>query len=673
MMPARRPKDEQDRLAALRSLAVLDTAPEQGFDDIVLVAKALTGAKIALVSLVDAERQWFKAKAGMEICETSRDVAFCAYTILQPEVFWVEDALDDPRFQDSPLVTGEHRIRLYIGAPLQVDGHHMGALCVMDDAPRPYDAGIAEALTALARSVSSLLASRRAEQFASRLLEATTDAIICTNEEGQVAFWNPAAQNLFGYSPKDVLDKPAVEFIPEAQRARYEADLGDLLAGRRLDSLIERTGRHKDGREFPLEVSAAAWSEGERRMTGWILRDRSAQKAFERALAEARTKAEAANVAKSAFLANMSHEIRTPLNGVIGLTDLLARTDLDARQAEMAALIKSSGEQLERLLGDILDLARIEAGEMPLTCETFLLADSVRSAFELCALKADEKGLKMRLDMDPAAERHVRGDPVRLRQILINLMSNAVKFTHQGSVALRVRRLEGERFEFEVTDTGIGFDPALKADLFSRFNQADTSYTRRFGGSGLGLAICRELADLMGGQIDCDSRPGRGSTFTVTVPLEAAATAVAEADPLMAPDRPFSILVADDNATNRRVIELILQSVGAEVLCVEDGAAAVDAFASRSFDVVFMDMMMPVMNGLEATRLIRRRETADGLARTPVLMLTANTMPEHVQSALDAGADAHLTKPIVAARLLEAVSAVLTSPTQIETAHATAA
>jgi CheY-like chemotaxis protein len=279
----------------------------------------------------------------------------------------------------------------------------------------------------------------------------------------------------------------------------------------------------------------------------------------------------------------------------------------------------------------------------------------------------------MRLDMDPGAERHVRGDPVRLRQILINLMSNAVKFTHQGSVALRVRRLEGERFEFEVADTGIGFDPALKADLFGRFHQVDASCTRRFGGSGLGLAICRELADLMGGRIDCDSRPGQGSTFTVTVPLEAAATAVAEADPLNAPDRPFSILVADDNATNRRVIELILQSVGAEVLCVEDGAEAVAAFASGSFDVVFMDMMMPVMNGLEATRLIRRREAADGLARTPVLMLTANTMPEHVQSALDAGADAHLTKPIVAARLLEAVSAVLTSPSQIETAHATAA
>lgn len=279
----------------------------------------------------------------------------------------------------------------------------------------------------------------------------------------------------------------------------------------------------------------------------------------------------------------------------------------------------------------------------------------------------------MRLDMDPGAERHVRGDPVRLRQILINLMSNAVKFTPQGSVALRVRQLEGERFEFEVADTGIGFDPALKADLFSRFNQADASYTRRFGGSGLGLAICRELADLMGGQIDCDSRPGQGSTFTVTVPLEAAATAVAEADPLEAPERPLSILVADDNATNRRVIELILQSVGAEVRCVEDGAAAVDAFASRSFDVVFMDMMMPVMNGLEATRLIRRREATDGLAHTPVLMLTANTMPEHVQSALDAGADAYLTKPIVAARLLEAISAVLTSTTQIEAAHATAA
>ncbi|HYC99017.1 ATP-binding protein [Brevundimonas sp.] len=378
------------------------------------------------------------------------------------------------------------------------------------------------------------------------------------------------------------------------------------------------------------------------------------------ALKDQTRKAEDASRAKSEFLANMSHEIRTPLNGVLGVSEALARTELTTEQREMLALVASSGVTLQQLLSDILDLARIETAQMEVHNAAFDLRRAVQETVQLHGPAAEAKGLRLQLDLAPDIEGYVLGDVVRFKQVLTNLVSNAVKFTEQGHVRLTARRTAAPAvagaslFQFAVEDTGVGFDAEGKERLFHRFEQADGSVTRRFGGSGLGLAICRQLVDLMGGELDCDSVPGQGSIFHFSLTLAEAAAPAAVAPRVAEPvdGRPLRILAADDHPTNRKVIELILGQMDVDLVLVEDGVMAVEACKAGVFDTILMDMQMPVMDGLAATRAIRALEAATGRSRTAIIMLTANALPEHVEAAHAAGADRHLAKPIDAGRLI---------------------
>ncbi|RZJ03665.1 MAG: response regulator [Brevundimonas sp.] len=380
------------------------------------------------------------------------------------------------------------------------------------------------------------------------------------------------------------------------------------------------------------------------------------------ALVQKQQEAEAASIAKSEFLANMSHEIRTPLNGVLAMAHVLHRADLPPREKEAAAVICASGEMLERLLSDVLDLAKVEAGQMTLEAASFDAADLTRSVAALCQMRAEEKNVGMEVEIDPAAEGHYLGDAVRVRQVLNNLVSNAVKFTSEGEVRIQLGATPDGALRFTVSDTGVGFDPAMKARLFDRFEQADGSITRRFGGSGLGLAISRSLVEMMGGSLDCDSTPGVGATFWFELPLarasapEAAAASLAEVASEAARTRDLRLLVADDHATNLKVVEIILAQTGVAVTAVTDGQQAVAAHSRQAFDLILMDMQMPVMDGLTAVALIRAAEAASGGTRTPIIMLTANASPEHVAAGHAAGADRHMTKPISPAELLSAIA-----------------
>lgn len=436
---------------------------------------------------------------------------------------------------------------------------------------------------------------------------------------------------------------------------REEAWIAERLSARRqLSSSMDQLTTN--GRW--LRIQDRRTSEGG---TVTVCNDITELKRDAQSLAEARDAAEEANIAKSQFLANMSHEIRTPLNGVIGLAQALSKTDLTPVQREMLDLMQSSGQTLQTLLGDILDLARVESGKLELTEDAFHLAAAAREAAQLYAENARDKHLGFHVDIDVEEDLWARGDVVRLKQVLTNLISNAVKFTSEGFVGLTVQHGPEQNGQptvrFTVEDTGIGFDAATRARLFQRFEQADGAITRRFGGSGLGLSICRHLAEMMGGALDCESEPGGGSAFILTMPLVRCEAPVGrEAASLpRAEDGDGArrqILVADDHPVNRRVIELILAQTPVDIIMAENGVEALEAFRTRHFDLVLMDMQMPVMDGLTATQEIRLHELSDGRPRTPIIMLTANAMPEHIAAGRAAGVDHHLAKPFNAAELL---------------------
>jgi signal transduction histidine kinase/CheY-like chemotaxis protein len=387
---------------------------------------------------------------------------------------------------------------------------------------------------------------------------------------------------------------------------------------------------------------------------------------------QARRRADEAAVAKTRFLANMSHEIRTPLNGVIGLADALSRTALKPGQREMVDMIQGSGRALNGILSDVLDLARADAGALKLASEAFDAGEAVASAAYLFESIARKKGVGFEVDFDLGGRRALTGDALRIRQIISNLISNAVKFTDHGKVQVKASLAPqpGDPALAELTvaviDTGPGIAEGARSRLFRRFEQADNSVGRRYGGTGLGLAISRELAEMMGGRIDCESEPGRGAAFTLrlALPLAVEEPAAPGPAPGTSPEVGLEglnrrqVLLAEDHPVNQRVIQAILGDA-VDLTVVGDGQAAVDACQACAFDLILMDTHMPVMDGLTATRAIRAMEAMNGVPRTPIVSLTADAMPSQVQEALAAGADRHLAKPITAASLISAMSAAM--------------
>jgi signal transduction histidine kinase/NO-binding membrane sensor protein with MHYT domain/CheY-like chemotaxis protein len=440
------------------------------------------------------------------------------------------------------------------------------------------------------------------------------------------------------------------EHIEAAAAAGWFDVLGDGDSRRWVTDLEQRA--QGGAKEFHLPDGRWLRHESSRTQDGGgvaVLTDITEHKQSAVAMAAARDAAEAANRAKTEFLANMSHEIRTPLNGVLGIADVLTRTRLSAKQRELVGVIRQSGGLLNGLLTDLLDLARVEAGAAELRPEPVELAGLVGSVKDLFLPMAGEKGLQLRAVIEVGEGEVVDCDPQRLRQVLGNLLNNAIKFTDAGEVSLTAVRT-GERVAFEVRDTGAGFAVAEMSALFRRFGQADGSATRKHGGAGLGLALCDEYVRLMGGTLACESEPGQGAAFRFTLDLPARAGA-----PDARTEGDLTVLIVDDNAVNRQVMELILESVGVEHASVQNGLEGVEAMQTGSFDAVLMDIQMPVMDGLEATRRIRAWERSEGRPRAPILIVSANCLQEHVDAGRAAGADAHLNKPISAVELVSAL------------------
>lgn len=551
MRPAPRPGNELRRIAELHALRILDTAPEAPFERIVRVAAELFDVPIVQVSLVAEDREWFKASCGTVDTGGPRDTAFCAHTILSAEVLVVEDATQDPRFRESPLVV-EKGVRFYAGAPLAApSGVNLGALCVKDMQPRSFT---------------------------------------------------------------------------ESQRSTLQD-----LAATVVDLILHRS------------------------------------------LAE---QAKAASEAKSRFLANMSHELRTPLTAILGYADMLAAEDADhrARRTHIAA-IRRSGEHLLSMVNDILDASTLDSGFMELECLPTDPAQVVTEVVDLLKPTAANRGVALSVVYESMIPRVMRCDPARLRQVLLKLVGNAIKFTERGAITVGVRLDSGgetgAQLVLSVRDTGIGIPADQIPQLFQPFSQADSSTTRRFGGTGLGLAIARDICRRLGGDLTAAARVGGGSEFRASVAVDAAARAAlwepapaetrAAAPPTV--DSPLAecrVLLAEDGPDNQRLIAHVLRKAGASVRIVPNGRAAIQALTvdgqidgplrrPTPFDLFLMDMQMPEMDGYEATRTLRDR----GLDR-PIIALTANAMAGDRERCLAAGCNAYLSKPVERAALIAA-------------------
>ncbi len=459
---------------------------------------------------------------------------------------------------------------------------------------------------------------------------------------------------IVGYPEAELL---ARKFQDITHPGDLEADLERLkavLSGSERFGQTEKRYLHRDGHVVWIRLTTALVRDATGQPVHLIsqIEDITGRKRLEASLAEARDQAVTASRLKSEFLANMSHEIRTPMNGIMGMSDLLMQTPLTPEQRTMGRVIDTSAASLLGIIDDILDFSKIEAGKLRLEATDFELRPVIEDTLALLAPRAHEKGLELVCDFDPALNASLHGDAGRIRQVLTNLASNAIKFTERGSVKVEaqlVHEAEGQAtVRLTVRDTGIGIANESRERLFEPFSQADGTATRRFGGTGLGLAICRQLVDLMGGAIGFESEPGHGATFWVELTLPAGAVAATRpAAPDGAPATGgLRLLLVEDNYANQMVAQMLFEKMGCTVVVASNGQEALTELARQSFDAVIMDCQMPVMDGYEATQRIRSGREPGVDPRVPIIALTAHALPEDRQKCLSAGMDDYMTKPV---------------------------
>ena len=490
------------------------------------------------------------------------------------------------------------------------------------------------------------------KDYVDNVLKSMVDPLIVVNRDGTVQTWNHATLDLLGYEEEELTGRPIEQILLEEGAESSENPEEILLT--------------KSGDRIPVSVSTSEMKKGGR-AEGFVgvAQNITDRKRAEEALRQAKESAENASRAKSQFLANMSHEIRTPMNGVMGMLDLLSETDLTKRQSHFAETARRSSEDLLRIINDILDLSKIEAGKLELERSDFDLRDAVEETVVLFAERAHRRGLEIACHLEEEVPVSVCGDRLRLTQILSNLVANAVKFTEQGEVVARVRSLqeeEGEVFlRFEVTDTGVGIEPEEQERIFEIFSQVDGSSTRRFGGTGLGLAISRQLVEMMDGQIGVESRPGEGSTFWFTARLERGSASNRPLKPSGHDLGNLRVLIVDDNKTNREILDQQMISWGMRNDSVGSGPEALECLRCAAgegdpYDLVVLDYHMPGMDGLEVARTMEQDPI---LRNSPRVILTSVDQSVGEEERREAGLSAWLTKPVRASQLYNCLVTVM--------------
>ncbi|EJG02471.1 GAF domain-containing hybrid sensor histidine kinase/response regulator [Flavobacterium sp. F52] len=536
------PENELQRLAALKRYNILDTLPDDAFDDATKLVAYICGVPIAHISFIDENRQWFKSEIGIGVSEVPREISFCQYTILDSKMTEINDTLLNDRFKDDPNVTGSFNIRFYAGVPLTTpDGYNIGTLCAIDHEAKVLNENQRNALSIVAKHViTSLELSTKNNQL---------------------------------YTQRKI--------------------------------------------------------------------------------------AERAVLARDSFLANMSHEIRTPLNAIIGFTDLLAQTKLDDTQRDYIGNVQIAGENLLLIVNDILDLSKMESGNLPIEAEPFNLKKTLRHVYSLLKVKV-QKEVEFNLFLDAELPDMVIGDQGRLNQILVNLIGNALKFTNEGEVTVSVKKIEETEdsysFKFSIKDTGIGIAKDKLETIFERFTQGEESTTRTFGGTGLGLNIVKQLVELQKGEVHVKSTLNRGSEFFFTLSYKKSNAREAEVKTVSNNDLGnLKILLCEDNVLNQKLAKSVINNFGFDLDIAQNGEEGIELLSQNEYNLVLMDLQMPVKDGYQTTEYIRNEMNS----AIPIIAMTAHSLVGEQERCYKVGMNAYVPKPFKQSVLLKAIKTVM--------------
>jgi len=680
--------EDQRRIATLERLRLLDPEPEPFFEDLLELLQHVCEAPIAVISLTDRDRQWFKVRRGVDATEVPRKDSFCAHVVATGKPLALHDAAADPHFRNNDLVTGPMQIRAYAGAPIvTADNVVIGTMCMLDTQPRQWADDKIHHLQGAARMVASHaearaayaeLASRNAritEREASagrqrQIISAMNEGVVVHAPDGTVIDSNRAASLILGLTEDQLHGRSPLDPGWQAENedgipigGENHPAMRALATGvpqKRVIMSVARPDhdrRHLMVNAVPLELGAP---ESSRQVLATFI-DITDQIAQQRQLNELLANAEKANQAKTEFLAAMSHEIRTPLNGLLGVAQHLARRITDPQLLPSIALLRSSGLALKDIVDDALDIDRIEAGSLRVRTEDFALADTLRDVVAVYAPAAAEKQLSLTTLAQVPEDLHVHGDAGRLRQILHNLVSNAVKYTSRGGVQVHARISEaqpGWQLTVEVIDTGRGISPDFADTVFAKFTRLEDN-DQQEGGAGLGLYLSLKLARLLGGDLSFRSNAPGGSIFQLVAPLAPAIASTAPDTAETLTTESLRVLIAEDHQVNRAIFQLLLEPFNMTGTFVEDGKQALEAARTGAFDLILMDRQMPGLDGVDVTRQLRQWQAQHGQPRTPIIFVSANGAPQSIALAREAGADGYVTKPIIVEALAKEIARVL--------------
>ena len=656
---------------------------EELFADYLAAGREIFGLPTGIIARIEGEDYTIRAIDTRELELETGEVlelqnTYCS-AVVEREGTISYDRVGEIPGMDCHPVYGEMGIESYIGAPIRVNGTTYGVLlfCSKEAREHGFEANEREIIELMAQGLGRFIAADKAEQDLRSseeryrvLIETVQEGLAyIAPEGGVVTFCNRAYAEILGLSsPEEMIGRSFFEFLDDENRTKALQQRAMRKEG--VSSAYEVTASAADGSERVISATGAPLFRPDGSYAGAVqtIVDTTERKRYEQGLESARVAAEEASRAKSDFLANMSHEIRTPMNGVIGMTELLLDTSLDREQREYADTVRVSAENLLVIINDILDFSKAEAGKIRLERVGFDLRTTVEDVVSLLASRAHDKNIELASQIEPEVPTALMGDPVRLKQILTNLLGNAIKFTESGEVLVRAE-LAGEDGEtatvrFSVKDTGIGLTPEQTSRLFRSFSQADTSTTRRYGGTGLGLAISKQLVNLMDSEISVESGPGVGSTFSFSLTLPKQPAGEIEEPPSRAILRGLRALIVDDNATNRRILLEQLSSWKMENAEAENGADALEelrAAARRGapYDLALLDMQMPEMDGMQLARKIK---DDPAISPTRLAILTSVGRRGDGEEAKKAGIEAYLTKPARQSDLFDAIAAVMGDP-----------